>query len=127
MFIGGMTDKVDIFKYELGDDGAGGVSQGNKDYLYQNIFARISVMDAKTQQEWFGFSGKKIWKVLLQHSRLLNNDGEYYLILNITSPTSVVNQGEIFRIIESRHQRNESNSYHHTSLAIERDEQAEAV
>jgi len=125
MSIGGMTDKVDIFTYTLVSDGAGGLVQDTKDYLYQNIYARISIMDAKTQLEWFGFSGKKLWKVLLQYSRLLDNVGEYYITLNVASPTSVVNQGEIFRIIESRHQRNESNVFHHTSLAIEKDESAE--
>lgn len=127
MFIGGMTDKVDIFKYDLTNDGAGGLVRGNKDYLYQNIFGRISVMDAKTQQDWFGFSGKKIWKVLLQYSGSLDNTGDYYLQLNNSSPVSVVSKGNIFRIVESRHQRNDSNVWHHTSLAIERDEQAEAV
>lgn len=125
MFIAGMTDHVNIFKYLLEDDGAGGLVQDEVDYVYEDIYARISVMTTDKQLKWFGFAGKELWLVLLQYSPLILLTGDYYLELSSLSPTSVIEQGQIYRVLKSRHQRDESNNYHHTSLAIERDESAE--
>ena len=125
MFTEGMTDEVNIFKYLMEDDGAGGEVQGEPDYLYEQVRARISVLTAEKQLKWFGFAGKELWLVILQHSPNIPLTGDYYLELHYNSPTSVIELGQIYRILKSRHQRDETGIFHHTSLVIERDESAE--
>ena len=126
MPITGLVDKVDIFQYIPISDGAGGLKQGSKSYVYKEISARLSKMDAASQLKEFGFAGKKAWKVVLPYSRDLKNTGDFFLSLSPTAPASVVEQGEIFRVIASRHQRNDTGQFHHTSAVVEKDEQAEA-
>ncbi len=126
MPITGLPDKVDIFQYLPVSDGAGGLKQGSKSYVYKELSARLSKMDAASQLKEFGFAGKKAWKVVLPYSKDLINTGDFFLSLSVNASDSVVEQGEIFRVLASRHQRTDIGTFHHTSAVIEKDEQAEA-
>ncbi len=125
MFTEGMSDLVNIFSYNLGDDTAGGLVQGTKKYLYTKVLCRITILSGEKQLKLFGFTGKEMWAVLLQYSPRVVDLGKYYLELHATSPVSVICQNTIYRVVKSKHQRDEYNIFHHTSLFIERDESAE--
>lgn len=123
--VAGLVDLVNIFSYNLVDDEAGGLTQSSKVLLYTRVWARISVMTSEMQQTQFGFAGKELWRVLVEYSPCITNIGKFYLQLHSDSTPSVISSGGIYRIISSRHQRTEHNVWHHTSLVIEHDEQAE--
>jgi hypothetical protein len=109
------------------DDGTGGQTQGGKAFLYTDIAARITIMNSEQQQQIFGFGGKEIWSVILQYSPKVENTGKFYLVLTQCCKQGIIPSDGIYRIIRSRHQRDQYNNYHHTSLAIEKDAQAEEV
>ena len=118
----GLNDRVDIFRYILADDGAGGEVIDEEDIIYTNKSARITVMNAEKQLKEIGIAGKEAWHVLLEYcSELIGLDGDLYLRLTYNAPESVILQGINYRILKNRRQRDENNQSHHTSLIIERE------
>ena len=125
MSVPGLKDQIDIFTYNYVSDGAGGRKISEKQFIYKERHARISVMTSEKQLKWFGFAGKELWLVLLEYSPKLLNTGDFYIQLNQRCGPSIVECGAIYRSLKCRHQRDENGVFHHTSLAVERDESAE--
>ena len=122
----GTIDIVRIFRYTLQGDGAGGYTQNAKEDVYATVDARITVMDADTALKEFGIGGKRGWKVLLDYCPLISQDGDNYLEL-VNNVPSVIKFGQIYRIVTARDQRDAEGVWHHSSLAIEKDEVAETT
>ena len=123
MSVPGLCDEVCIFSFRMVGDGAGGVTQGDRISLYSRTPARLSIMSAKTQLEWFGFAGREMWHVIADPLEKLDNVGKYYLQLTPDSRPTIIRQSGIYRIVMSRHQRDQGGTIHHSSMAIELDEQ----
>ena len=119
----GLNDRIDVFRYTLVDDGAGGEMLDDEDILYNNKPARLSTMNAEMQMKELGFTGKQLWRVIMEYSSLLLDlTGDVYVRLSYNAPESVILQGINYRVLKSRRQRDENNVSHHTSLIIEKDE-----
>ena len=118
MSVGGLVDRVKITTLGQTEDAMGNLVEGIETVLFNNHHARITVLDGKDQLELFGFTGEKMWKVIANYMSTLTQEGNYFLQLASGAPASVITAGKLYKVCRVKHQRNDSNVFHHTSLVV---------
>jgi len=118
MSVGGLLDRIKISTLAEAEDAMGNlVATGTEVALYNKHHARITVLTGEDQLKIFGFTGKKMWKVIAKYMADLTQEGTYYLTLAAGAPKSVISASTQYKVCYLKHQRDET-KFRHTSLVI---------
>jgi len=119
MSVGGLVDKIKISTLAEAEDAMGNLTAGGIEVaLFDNHKARITVLNGEDQLKIFGFTGKKMWKVIAEHMSTLTQEGNYYLTLAAGASASVISASTQYKVCYLKHQRDNQNNFRHTSLVI---------
>ncbi len=118
----GLVHRVDIINYKEEDDGAGGLAldTDNPVNVYLKRRARVTVMSDEDEREGFGEASGRHWRVIIKYSP--NIERSHFLRLSASSRKAPINTGIDYRIVYVKHQIDHLGRFHHTTLAIEKEE-----
>ena len=115
----GRNHRIDVFRFEEVDDGAGGVDL-TRTITFQNLRCRISPLTQKDSQDGFGLDSSKNFQVIVKGSPdILESD----LIKKTagTRETPLDNQTE-YRILARKKQTDFHGRINHLVLVVEKED-----
>ena len=94
---------------------------GAETIIAQNKRCRVSKLSGEDEQRIFGNASGKKWHVVID--TVFNVAESDYFRLSSSSPRAPITADYDYRIIWFEHRMDDVNTYHHTSLVIEKEDE----
>jgi len=114
--LGGLVDKVDLFRYTTSDDGAGGFEESGETSVKTSLKVRTTLLTAEAQLRDLGYSGKNCWKLISEPYTGLDNEGDLFLRVTPGTTNLKLDENRVYRVLKLAPQYDEFGRFHHISI-----------